>query len=80
MKTYFLDDNELMLTIEGNTAEVDFWSETKEWYEALDVTPWFLQELIDRVGLKIKVGERLGWREMGSEYSNAGYFAVMEVK
>ena len=54
------------------------WSEAKECYEALDVSPWFLQELMDRAGLKMKVGERLGWREMGSEYSNAGYFAVME--
>lgn len=79
METYFLDGDELMLSTDGNTAEVDFWSEAKECYEALDVTPWFLQELMDRAGLKLKVGERLGWREMGSQYSSAGYFAVMEV-
>lgn len=79
MQTYFLDNNELMLSIYSNAAEVDLWSEVKECYEALDVSPWFLQELMDRAGLKMKVGERLGWREMGSEHSKVGYFAVMEV-
>lgn len=79
-QTYFLDNNDLMLTINGNTAEVDSWSETKECYEALDVSPEFLEELIGRVGLKLEVGERLGWREMGNEYSYLGYFEVMDVE
>lgn len=80
METYFLNDgaDELMLEIQGKTASVEYWSETHECYVALDVSPWFLQELMGKAGLKLKVGERLGWREMGSEHSNAGYFAVME--
>lgn len=81
MQNYFLNDefDELMLTIDGGTASVDCWSDRTECYEAIDVTPWFIQGLINRVGLPLVVGARLGWREMGSEYSNEGYFSVMEL-
>lgn len=60
-------------------ASVDYWSEHSNVWEPLDVSAEFLQGLINEVQLPLVVGERLGWREMGSQYSGLGYFRV-EIK
>ena len=77
IKSYVVDG--LLLEIEGNCASVDYWSERTEYWEALDTTTEFLQSLIDEADLPLVAGERLGWREMGNEYSSLGYFSITEV-
>lgn len=69
-----------LLEVDATSASVDYWSESSESWEPLDVSAEFLQSLIDDEQLPLVVGARLGWREMGSQYSGIGYFSVTEVQ
>ena len=74
--SYYIVDGYL-LELKGNSASVDYWEDESGW-QPLDVTAEFLQSLLIEARVPLYVTVRLGWREMGNQYSELGYFEVVE--